>query len=36
MLWRLFRDGYIRNVVIDDYIPTHEGFPLFVGPARDN
>lgn len=36
MLSRLFRGGYIRNVVIDDYIPTHEGFPLFVGPARQN
>jgi hypothetical protein len=22
--------------VIDDYIPIHEGFPLFVGPVRDN
>lgn len=21
---------------MDDYIPTHEGFPLFVGPAREN
>ena len=34
--FRLFRDGYIQNVVVDDYIPTHQGMPIFVGPVRMN
>ena len=35
-MFRLFRDGYIQNVVVDDYIPTHQGMPIFVGPVRMN
>ena len=23
-------------MIIDDYIPTHDGQPIFVGPAREN
>jgi hypothetical protein len=34
--FRLFRNGYIRNIVVDDYIPVHQGQPIFVGPVRQN
>jgi len=36
MGFRLFRDGYIRNVLVDDYVPVLKGLPMFVGPVRAN
>jgi hypothetical protein len=35
MRFRLFKDGIIHNVIIDDYVPSFKGFHIFTGPAND-
>ena len=36
IIFRIFRNGYIKNISVDDYIPVHQGQPIFVGPVRHN
>lgn len=32
--FRLYKDGKIENIVIDDYVPIFNKMPMFTGPAR--
>ena len=36
MLSRIFKDGKIRNIAVDDYLPSQKNMPFFVGPVRGN
>ena len=31
-----FINGVIENVIIDDYIPTYQGYSLFSGPLQEH
>lgn len=33
--FRLYKDGKIENVVIDDYVPVFNKVPMFTGPVRE-
>ena len=35
-LFRLFSQGYIENIVVDDYFPVVDNMHIFVGPVRNN
>ena len=33
--FKLYRNGMIENIVIDDFVPTYNKRPLFTGAVRD-
>ena len=33
--FKLYRNGIIENIIIDDFVPTYNKRPLFTGAIRD-
>ena len=35
LLYRLFKNGIIYNVIVDEYVPSCKGYHVFTGPANE-